>query len=229
MLYLQYEVQSVSRISSFQVQLRISLSNIPARLMYQLDANNQLVLVWELSIQEITQQDWWNTRVDAITGTIVDKNNYMAACSMVHDHSKMDHVVMVGPLNKVDTPITDIIETPLTNTEMFTVANEEDALVGSYNVYPIPVESPNHGARSLEADPDNAAASPFGWHDTDGAAGAESTLTTGNNVDAHKGSDRPDGTASLIFDFAINTAWAVPQGLTRSGEISKPSGIVFTP
>src|SRR5262249_1428993 len=52
-------------------------------------------------------------------------------------------------------------------------------------------------------------ASPFGWHDTDGIAGAEFTDTRGNNVDAHldRNDDdlpdplpgRPDGGPTLDF------------------------------
>jgi len=93
-----------------------------------------------------------------------------------------------------------------------------------YRVYPRPVESPNHttplppsDGRQLVVNPANALASPFGWHDTNGAAGAESTLTTGNNVDAYTDVDanntadansRPNGGASLNFDFALNLAQA---------------------
>ena len=55
----------------------------------------------------------------------------------------------------------------------------------SYHVYPTPTEAPTFGARSVVTNPANATASPFGWHDTNGAAGAESTVTTGNNVSAY--------------------------------------------
>jgi extracellular elastinolytic metalloproteinase len=93
-----------------------------------------------------------------------------------------------------------------------------------YRVYPRPLESPNHttplppaDGRTLTVNPANALASPFGWHDTNGAAGAESTLTTGNNVDAYTDIDanntadansRPNGGASLNFDFPLNLAQA---------------------
>jgi extracellular elastinolytic metalloproteinase len=93
-----------------------------------------------------------------------------------------------------------------------------------YRVYPQPVESPNHttplppsDGRVLATNPANALASPFGWHDTNGAAGAESTLTTGNNVDAYTDVDannvadtnsRPNGGASLVFDLPLNLAQA---------------------
>ncbi len=96
-----------------------------------------------------------------------------------------------------------------------------------YRVYPRPVESPNHttplppsDGRVLVVNPANSLAAPFGWHDTNGAAGAESTLTTGNNVDAYTDVDannvadtnsRPDGGASLNFDLPLNLTLA-PSG-----------------
>ena len=53
---------------------------------------------------------------------------------------------------------------------------------GAYNVFAIPKENPDDGPRTLEVDPAVAPASPFGWHDTNGIAGAEFTITRGNNV-----------------------------------------------
>jgi hypothetical protein len=83
----------------------------------------------------------------------------------------------------------------------------------SYRVYQAPKESPYDGDRTLVVDPAEASASPFGWHDTNGVAGAEFTVTRGNNVHAYAdrniddlpdaGSD-PNGTASLVFDFPVN-------------------------
>jgi extracellular elastinolytic metalloproteinase len=89
----------------------------------------------------------------------------------------------------------------------------------SYRVYARPAESPNHvsplppsDGRTLLTNPANALASPFGWHDTNGAAGAEFTVTQGNNVQAYTDTDNnnspdagssPSGGAGLNFDFAI--------------------------
>jgi extracellular elastinolytic metalloproteinase len=55
----------------------------------------------------------------------------------------------------------------------------------SYNVIPPPNESPQDGGFSIITNPADPAASPFGWHDTNGIAGPEFTDTRGNNVDAH--------------------------------------------
>ncbi|MCH9650079.1 MAG: M36 family metallopeptidase [Deltaproteobacteria bacterium] len=91
-----------------------------------------------------------------------------------------------------------------------------------YEVYAQPIESPNHttpappaDARTIEVDPFTlSSASPFGWHDTSGAAGAEFTITRGNNVHAYAdrnannapdtGADaEPDGGATLDFTGAL--------------------------
>ena len=85
----------------------------------------------------------------------------------------------------------------------------------TYNVLPVPTESPADGSFEFVMDPHAAAltASPFGWHDTNGVAGAEFTTTIGNNVDAkldRNGDDiadpgsRQDGGAGLNFNAAFN-------------------------
>jgi extracellular elastinolytic metalloproteinase len=84
----------------------------------------------------------------------------------------------------------------------------------SYNVFPLPVESPNHGNRQIVNNPADPAASPFGWHDTDGVVGPEFTITRGNNVLAKEDVDgnnevggvgfSPDGSAALNFDFSLD-------------------------
>jgi extracellular elastinolytic metalloproteinase len=83
----------------------------------------------------------------------------------------------------------------------------------TYNVFPRPIESPVDGSRSLVTDPQDVIASPFGWHDTNGVAGAEFTDTRGNNVSAQDdinadnfGGTRPSGGASLNFDFPLDLA-----------------------
>jgi extracellular elastinolytic metalloproteinase len=79
----------------------------------------------------------------------------------------------------------------------------------SYSVIPMPNESPQDGGFAVVMDPEDPTASPFGWHDTNGVAGAEFTDTRGNNVDSHldRNNDnvadpappRPSGGAGLDF------------------------------
>lgn len=183
----------------------ISLVDIPVKLMYYYREGVGTQLVWELSIAEKTSTDWWNFRVDAVTGKIIDKENWTVSCNIMDGHNEHFHgeeavaiPTMIGPLNEKEAT------KKYNKTSKNIVSEVAPALVGGYRVYAMPTESPNHGPRTLQNNPDNATASPFGWHDTNGVAGPEFTVTTGNNVDAHKGSDRPNGTAALIFDFAID-------------------------
>jgi extracellular elastinolytic metalloproteinase len=95
-----------------------------------------------------------------------------------------------------------------------------------YNVYPRPVESPSHTTPAAPADgrvvvsnPADATASPFGWHDTDGVAGAEFTIMRGNNVHAYDDSananappsSQPDCGPSLLCTFSIDLTQAPAQ------------------
>ncbi|MEM7187596.1 MAG: M36 family metallopeptidase, partial [Bacteroidota bacterium] len=149
----------------------ISGSDIPVKLMYYYREGMETLLVWELSVEELTSSDWWNFRVDANTGMIIDKDNFTVSCFTEANHDCTTH---------------QHSEEKTTSEKLFyTVANEPSMAVGSYNVIAMPTESPGHGGRTVVVDPDNATASPYGWHDTDGSPGAESEYTIGNNVDAY--------------------------------------------
>jgi extracellular elastinolytic metalloproteinase len=70
----------------------------------------------------------------------------------------------------------------------------------SHTVYPGPAESLIHVSpvppavgRVVVTAPANLTASPFGWHDTDGMAGAEFTIMRGNNVHAYEDSNGSGG------------------------------------
>ncbi len=102
----------------------------------------------------------------------------------------------------------------------------------SYLAIPFPVfaNPEESGGQIVVVDPADATASPFGWHDTNGAAGAEFTHTEGNNVDAHDDLDgdngvitpgiRPDGGASLDF----SEVW--DENLSPTGGTNLEAGIV---
>jgi len=86
---------------------------------------------------------------------------------------------------------------------------------GTYEVFALPLQSPDAGPRTVEADPDLAGgvASPFGWHDTDGVPGAEYTIARGNNTHVYPDTDgdhlpdpggEPDGGAGLSFQFPLD-------------------------
>jgi extracellular elastinolytic metalloproteinase len=87
----------------------------------------------------------------------------------------------------------------------------------SYEVYATPVEAPTFGERTVLTDPADQVASPYGWLDTNGEVGADTTLTDGNNVHAYTDIDNnnspdpapngeADGGPSHAFNFPVDFA-----------------------
>ena len=160
--------------------------------------DNALYLAWNVSIYQLDAKHWWSANVDAASGQIISLEDWVVTCSFEDpNHSDHGH----SSSNKSE----EVALGPIPSYEAAAVGG------GSYNVYPLGIESPNHGNRSIITDPAVANASPYGWHDTNGAAGAEFTYTRGNNVlaqddvNGNNGSgSRPDGGSSLNFDFPLN-------------------------
>ena len=171
----------------------ISASPVPIKLCFAEMANGDLRLAYNLSIEMLDGKNWWSIRIDAVTGEIIEKNDWVISCQfdgMNHNHSQACNE-----------------SRPEFAGAMFPMPPGAD----QYNVFAIPVESPNHGARTLVINPSDPNASPFGWHDTDGSPGDEFTTTRGNNVRATEDTDdnnnpgyAPDGGASLDFDFPLD-------------------------
>ena len=162
----------------------ISLDPITVQLMYQPVADGSVRLAWDLGIYELDAQNWWSMRVDASTGEELDRANLV-------DHDTFGP--REGGSGGAGTG-SGIAAKPVAQ-----------AAGGSYNVYPAPVESPNHGNQTLVYSPADPIASQFGWHD--------STVTQGNNVNAYLDTDhnnvpdpggQPDGGAFLTFTFPID-------------------------
>ncbi|MEM6316362.1 MAG: T9SS-dependent M36 family metallopeptidase [Bacteroidota bacterium] len=177
----------------------ISNSDIRVEPVYQLADDGQLHLAWQLAIDKKDNADYWNVRVDALTGKVLSKNNWTVHCSFgMHKHTHN-----CGYLENAHSG-----EWTLMQQE----ENVQSVDGSSYNVFPVPIESPLHGNRSVVNEPANPAASPFGWHDTDGAAGPEYTITRGNNAHAYADleddnsslGNEPDGGENLLFNYPFN-------------------------
>ena len=146
----------------------LSRDEIPVFLVYQPLADGRVRLAWQTALNLPASPDWWEVRVDAVTGEVLSKNN---------------------------------------------LTSYDSYLVIPYPPYDSPEDS---GGQMLVVDPADPLASPFAWHDTDGAAGPEFTDTQGNNVDAHDDLDgdnvegiRPDGDmggAMLEFTYPFDPA-----------------------
>jgi hypothetical protein len=150
---------------------------------------DSLRLAWNVNHYLDDGSHWWNIRVDALSGTELDRNDWVRSCAWGdHGHGHADEPCPMAPA---------------------------PAAPNDYRVFAIPVESPSHGSRSISNAPwlASAIASPFGWHDTNGSPGAEFTDTRGNNCRAQEDRDanntggyRPNGGATLDFDFPLNLA-----------------------
>ena len=146
----------------------ISREPIPTELVYVPTPSGPR-LAWNVTIDEASARHWWSANVDATTGDLLSKDDYV-------DYE-------------------------------------------SYDVSAPPADSPLDGGRTLVGDPADAIASPFGWLDTDGASGADSTLTIGNNVHAATDVDgdnlpdpggEADGGAGGLFDFPLDLTTQQP-------------------
>jgi extracellular elastinolytic metalloproteinase len=164
----------------------VSMCDIRVWLVLARSGEN-LVPCWDVSIDVAKGSDWWNIRVNALNGEEVGRNNWTITCEQpagVREDATHRHAPASGNRSSVS---------------------------GAYNVFPVPVEAPSFGSRSLISNPHNPGASPHGWHDTNGQTGAEHTITRGNNVFAYEDANdddlpgySPDGGAALNFDFPLD-------------------------
>lgn len=154
---------------------------------------------YNVSLYEKDHQHWYNTRIDATTGKRLNYNDWVVQCSGFFETEASPYL-------------------PYAPMQQSTSATAQSASSASYTVFDRPLESPIHGSRTVAIDPHDSSASPFGWHDTNGADGAEFTITRGNNVYASedKNDDNipgtsPDGGSTLTFDhpFDINQSAAL--------------------
>ncbi|MFM7725444.1 MAG: M36 family metallopeptidase, partial [Flavobacteriales bacterium] len=164
--------------------------------LYYLPIEDKLSLVWNVSIAPKGVKHWWNIRLDAHTGEFIEKNDWNVSCDFG------------GNIN----PTTASSAVSARTASPSSITN---SLLPVYNVFAFPLEAPSFGPRVLLTDPADATASPYGWHDTNGAPGEEFTTTQGNNVFAYDdiaNQDAPgsfaDGGAALNFDFPVNFSQA---------------------
>ena len=172
----------------------LSRGPIPAKLMYLPVQGGGARLVWAMEIDQVGSVNYWNLFVDAVSGETLEKFNFTVSETF-------------GPRGKNQTD--SAADSPASPDGICTS--------NCYTVFALPKESPSDGSRSEEDNPADPTASPFGWHDTDGAVGAEFTDSRGNNVEAQTDLDanqvftpgvdvRSEGGPSLIFNDPIDLA-----------------------
>jgi extracellular elastinolytic metalloproteinase len=178
--------------------------DIKVQLKYFLTKDNKARLAWDVELDQVEGENYWSIRVDAVDGKILDKKSFTAHCSFQNN-----------PFIRTSVGECDEVPSATKNIEIVEKKTESSSAVAaaSYRVFAWPTESPSHGPHVLVTDPADATASPFGWHDTNGAAGSEYTITRGNNVWAYTdwtgtnntSNNEPNGGAGLIFDYPFST------------------------
>ncbi len=172
----------------------LSQSAITAELVWLKEAHRESVLLcWNVEIAETDTENVWRIFIDAHSGAFVRKDNLVLHCTFDGAVSPLRSVRRAGNTLLMRSPL------PLS----------QDS---SYNVFAMPIESPNHGDRSIVVTPwhsagmDNAAVT-LGWHD-DGSTAY--TITRGNNVYAYEDINHdnnpgysPD-TSNLRFDYPFD-------------------------
>ncbi len=143
------------------------------------DDNQTFQLAWNVSIDVLNSSDYWNVRVDAATGTIIDKDNYT-----VHEN-KTINTTTIKKNNKIN-----CVEQKFINPDFSAKLSSLSSATTSatYRVVAFPKENKNvTGGITLETDPwlkvgatNNAVT--YGWH-YDGTIDYD--FTQGNNVFAY--------------------------------------------
>jgi hypothetical protein len=172
---------------------------VSANLVYHISNENELILAWDFTIETPSHDHVWSVRLDAVSGKMLEKKDFIISCKF----DQQDSNSVIGEKTAVSTDFFD------NSYKQLFSAFSPNLLAGSYRVIPFNYESPNHSARQLISNPADGVASPYGWHDVNGVAGAEYTYTRGNNVwtkadfggENFNSGSSPDGGASLLFDF----------------------------
>jgi hypothetical protein len=193
--------KSTAKFSDDLIKSKLGLKDI-SEINYADDVyfeNNKVYkLAKELFVSDKNSSDVWHVIADADTGEIFTKDNMTVSCNFAdngedNNRSKEPakfHLVYAEPA------------------EIKSDINIQGKLVpdnASYNVFPLPVEAPTFGSRSIITNPWDLTASPEGWH-SDGTNSY--TITRGNNVYAYSDQNNtdtpgysPDGGSTHIFDF----------------------------
>ncbi|PQJ33142.1 hypothetical protein BST92_04215 [Nonlabens arenilitoris] len=173
----------------------ISLSTTPISLKpVYIKIENSLRLTWQVYIETNDNQHMYLLYIDGITGELIKEIDLVISCNFNHD-KEGEHHASEG----------------INFLQLYHFEQEAATFMDNsqYNVFALPLESPNHGNESIVNSPADPVASPFGWHDTNAVIGPDFTITRGNNVFAQDDFDgdgstigsSPDGSITLNFNF----------------------------
>lgn len=178
-----------------------SADPIPMKLIYQPLDDGTVVLAWNMILRFPDGSQWLDVRADANTGSLVSQVSWSSDSSAQNSTPQTQSASIARSSVQADLPVT-------TNSSI-------DG--SSYLVYPFDVERPDLGTRVTITNPADPIASPYGWHDTNGVAGAEYTTTRGNNAFAYADISVPNGfnTGDVTVDGGPSLTFAPPLNLSQ--------------
>ncbi|OKI49198.1 M36 family metallopeptidase [Micromonospora sp. CB01531] len=195
----------------------ISDQPIPAKLGWQ-PTDDGLRLAWQLVIDDSSDAHLWNASVDAHSGELLNADDWTD-----HDSPKD----LAATLGRREAPATTVATTSTPATKVRPPSPVDDG--SSYRVFEFPKGDPNDGPQTVVTNPADGDASPYGWHDTNGAPGAEYTITRGNNAHAYTDRDAnnqidpgssAEGGAGLTFNFPADLN-EHPQTYTQAAVVNQ--------
>jgi len=219
------KLDTAARVPGYEVYTDYSIAagEILTKEAYYVFPDGSIAKAWEVIFPEKETPSVWSYWIDASSGNIIAKHDLTVSCNIAGEHDHDHDAEEVAVTTFIEEECEDIA---IENTSFGPLAEAAPFMDGTYRVYALPLESPYFGNRTLVTNPADATASPFGWHDTNGVAGAEFTITRGNNThtyddiannndlpgDTNPSTDipgaSPDGGASLVFDYAFDLTLA---------------------
>jgi hypothetical protein len=178
---------------------------ILGRLAYLPTSDSKLKLAWGYQFYAPDGKHYWDIKIDAVSGVVLDKKDLTINCTFGGSHASHAHKESKDDAKSKFNFQEALFAAPKLSSSIMEAP-------GTYRVIPFNFESPNHSAFQLVTPFDNTTASPRGWHNANSLTGTTAGLifqyTRGNNVWAQEDANgdngtgiRPDGGSSLLFDF----------------------------
>lgn len=202
--FLEFKTESIGELeelenpNSYWLKINApSIAHTPlaAESIWYLDKKSGLKHAWAIAIDAIGGDGWNLYILDAGNGSLLFSESWKVSCNHGaiseehnHDDGNCSHDLRPKPY--------------ISEAVMFTDSFQ-------YNIFPLPIESPYYGSRSVVESPWDSIPSPMGWHKV---GGTDYAVSKGNNVDAYLDvnnsnsptngdADRAEGGDSLLFNF----------------------------
>ncbi len=182
----------------------IAKRDIEMQLYWAPDSLGRWHLAWNVSIDVANAPDWWNVRIDAKTGAVINKNNWT-----VYERSNKEN-----------------------NQEEHYLAPPNNVTSASYNVIPFPAENSNIKNITTVTNPwemagANNNATTLGWH-YDG--NTTYNISRGNNVFAYDDSanNNAPGSVATSVTSLPNLSFSFTPDFTQSTSLSQNKSAAIT-